>query len=83
MDRFERGFDLSEYSLTEVHLHSNMDRFEREGQRVYFFKSVIDLHSNMDRFERPSRQTENRPSRQIYIPIWIDLKVLALAFARI
>ena len=60
MDRFERGFDLSEYSLTEVHLHSNMDRFESYKKTHKLNKKIIiyipiwiDLKANLSRLLLP------------------------------
>ena len=38
----------------------------------------VDLHSNMDRFERDSSTAPPLRCRVIYIPIWIDLKDMAI-----
>ena len=55
------------------HLHSNMDRFERWTVPIQQY-AVINLHSNMDRFERIAITKEMHVEKEIYIPIWIDLK---------
>ena len=74
MDRFERPvFCFNQ--CTDLNLHSNMDRFERN--ELYYNRSGRNhLHSNMDRFERNIILSVIAERDGIYIPIWIDLKVL-------
>ena len=52
-----------------------MDRFERTSM-VTVNADEVDLHSNMDRFERSCRKISTQIAIVIYIPIWIDLKVI-------
>ena len=55
-----------------MYLHSSMDRFEVVQQEHKFF-AFADLHSSMDRFEVWTKLI-SLSSKQIYIPVWIDLK---------
>ena len=50
-----------------------MDRFESEIP-IDDKTALENLHSNMDRFERIAITKEMHVEKEIYIPIWIDLK---------
>ena len=77
MDRFESYPDTI-YPHPSAHLHSNMDRFERHTVAVKKQQNV-NLHSNMDRFESRVIDIMVENDENIYIPIWIDLKVQSAA----
>ena len=74
MDRFESCPALTVGGVA-LHLHSNMDRFE-SSEITAEIADFVDLHSNMDRFESQHIYLNVFKIFYIYIPIWIDLKVL-------
>ena len=75
MDRFERYKLTICQKLQKQNLHSNMDRFERYVDAGNILDD-IHLHSNMDRFESGIVSEIKARHDKIYIPIWIDLKVV-------
>ena len=73
MDRFE-GIVLFPSKLDFVNLHSSMDRFEATDALLTQIKNTH-LHSSMDRFE-DSVKYYKACAQSIYIPVWIDLKII-------
>ena len=73
MDRFE----AEERQLkieSEMYLHSSMDRFEELTAQEEILIDW-DLHSSMDRFEVDLMCCLRSKFGNIYIPVWIDLKI--------
>ena len=62
----------------QYHLHSSMDRFEVLPAIVVPSRNS-NLHSSMDRFEDVTNSIKNI-FKNIYIPVWIDLKSFSVAF---
>ena len=60
----------------ENDLHSSMDRFEVFNS-LCGTRSGWHLHSSMDRFEG-GLFLQEATAMSIYIPVWIDLKILKL-----
>ena len=74
MDRFE-AYKFLNVPESLLYLHSSMDRFEataRKDNTIY----ERNLHSSMDRFEAVAFSIASAYSSLIYIPVWIDLKLL-------